>query len=198
MNMSKREDSRFSNEELIVVSENWQKIALEHNLKLKTIKNIVSTKSILAKAIDYKEKDELYWNLFSFELKIPYNAGIIFIKASESKFPHLSFSFAGKTSFEFCLWNEDFLDVISKYLGMYELQTGFTQFDKKYLIKTSDENKMKKLFDTKVINFMLDSDINLFKLENSKLELSGLINELELSKIKEFIDFSKNIIDQIE
>jgi hypothetical protein len=42
------------------------------------------------------------------------------------------------------------------------------------------------------------SEITLFKLENSKLEISGFINELEFSKIKEFIDFSKYIIDKIE
>ncbi len=196
--MGKREDSRFSNEELIVVSGNWQQIALDYNLKLKTIKNIVSTKSIIAKATDYVEKDEFYWSLYSFELKIPYKSGIIFINASESKFPHLSFSFTSKTSFEFCLWNEDFLDIISKWFGMFEMQTGFNEFDKKYFIKTSDELKMKRILNSKVISFLNASEITLFKLENSKLEISGFIKELEFSKIKEFIDFSKYIIDKIE
>ena len=138
MNMIKRDNSRFSNEELIVVYENWQKIALEHNVKLKTIKSVVSTKSILAKAIDYKEKDELYWNLFSFELEIPHKSGVIYIKASESKYPHLSFSFSEKTGFEFCLWEEDFMDKILKRFGMREMQTGFSEFDAKYFIKTSE------------------------------------------------------------
>lgn len=196
--MIKRDNSRFSNEELIVVYENWQKIALEHNVKLKTIKSVVSTKSILAKAIDYKEKDELYWNLFSFELEIPHKSGVIFIKASEAKYPHLSFSFSGKTSFEFCLWKEDFMDKISKRFGMREMQTGFTEFDAKYFIKTSDETRMKGIFDKKTTNFLVDFEISLFKLENSTFEISGLLNEFDSLKIKEFIDFSKYIIDKIK
>lgn len=195
--MRKRQDSKFTNEEIFKVYQNWEKIAKEYKVILRTKKTSLSTQSILAKAVKYKEKDELYWNTYTFELTIPYKSSQIHIKSPETKYPHLSFKLTKPTNFEFYLWKEDFMDKLSKWMGTKELQTGHKAFDSEYFIKTTDEEKIKTVLNSKTKQFLLDTKITVFKLENSTLEIGAFFNELNTSSIKAFIEASKYIIDHV-
>ena len=48
--------------------------------------------------------------------------------------------------FRFALHHEDFFDEIGKFLGMEDIEIGFVEFDKKVIIKTDDEHRVRRLF----------------------------------------------------
>lgn len=50
--------------------------------------------------------------------------------------------------FGFAIHHEDILDEIGKFFGMQDVITGYTEFDKKVVVKTDDEERVKSLFDS--------------------------------------------------
>lgn len=53
--------------------------------------------------------------------------------------------------FKFAIHDESFIDEIGKFFGMQDVVTGFQEFDKKVIIKSNDEIKVRALFsDTSV------------------------------------------------
>lgn len=49
-------------------------------------------------------------------------------------------------SFRFALHDEDFIDKLGKFFGMEDVKTGYTEFDKKLIVKTNDVEKVKAVF----------------------------------------------------
>lgn len=50
------------------------------------------------------------------------------------------------TRFRFAIHKEDFIDEIGKFFGMQDVKVGSEMFDKKIIVKTNDEVKVKRLF----------------------------------------------------
>lgn len=50
------------------------------------------------------------------------------------------------TNFRFAIHEEHFSDEIGKFFGMEDVVIGYEEFDKKLVIKTNDENKLRSVF----------------------------------------------------
>jgi len=59
------------------------------------------------------------------------------------------------TLFRFAVHREDFIDEIGKFFGMQDVKVGYVDFDKKMIIKTNDEEKVKSLFSSDEIRSTL-------------------------------------------
>ena len=51
-----------------------------------------------------------------------------------------------KDDFSFAIHHEGFLDEIGKFLGIQDLETGYIEFDKKVIVRSNNEEKVKQLF----------------------------------------------------
>lgn len=61
------------------------------------------------------------------------------------------------SGFKFAIHHEGFIDEIGKFFGMQDVITGYPQFDKKMIVKTNDQAKVKAVFsDEKVRNIFQD------------------------------------------
>jgi len=99
--------------------------------------------------------------------------------------------------FSFAIHHEGILEKIEKFFGMQDIQTGFPAFDKKFIVKSNNESKVKKIFSDKSLRDTYSS-LNNFSLTLSKhpvpnrvrkktfLELNiaeGITNPARLKKI---------------
>jgi hypothetical protein len=50
------------------------------------------------------------------------------------------------TNFRFAIHPEDFLNKIGKLLGMQDVKTGYSEFDENVIVKTNDEDVVKRIF----------------------------------------------------
>lgn len=48
--------------------------------------------------------------------------------------------------FKFALHHQGFLEEIGKFFGMQDIETGYPEFDKKVIVKSNDEEKVKSIF----------------------------------------------------
>lgn len=53
--------------------------------------------------------------------------------------------------FRFAIHHEGFLDEIGKFFGMQDVITGYAEFDKKVIVKTNDDESVKKVFEDAAI-----------------------------------------------
>jgi len=57
----------------------------------------------------------------------------------------------GPKGFRFAVHRDGFIDDIGKFLGMQDVEVGYSELDKHLIIKTNDEEKVKKLFTHKEV-----------------------------------------------
>jgi len=193
----KRDESRFTNSEILQVSANWQKIALDNNATFKLEKIARSTRTMFEVAANQKPKNDLYWNLMCHELTFPYKSGRITIVAKETAFPRLTYKFNHNSQFQLNIWKEDYLDTIMKYFGQKEISLGIKEFDSRFFIRTNDEIKARLLLNSQIQDYLMKFDITIFKIEDSTLEIGGLIDELNTQCIQEFINIAKLVVDSV-
>ncbi len=83
--------------------------------------------------------------------------------------------------FRFAIHKEGFLDEIGKFFGMQDVELGYEEFDKKVIVKTNDEEKVKKIFsDADERNFFktLDADYSFgITIRNHEKELELTIEK---------------------
>ena len=48
--------------------------------------------------------------------------------------------------FKFAIYHQGLLDEIGKFFGMQDIETGYAEFDKKVIVKSNDEAKVKSIF----------------------------------------------------
>ncbi len=65
--------------------------------------------------------------------------------------------FNSENDFEFAIHNEQFLDTAGKFFGMHDVTIGHPEFDEKVIVKTNDENRIKKFFKDEVVRSTLAS-----------------------------------------
>jgi hypothetical protein len=53
---------------------------------------------------------------------------------------------ANPTDFKFAIHHEGFLDEVGKFLGMQDVKIGHAEFDDNVIVKTNDEEQVKKIF----------------------------------------------------
>lgn len=59
--------------------------------------------------------------------------------------------------FRFAIHKEDFLDDIGKFFGMQDVEIGYPEFDKKLVIKTNDESRVKQVFSDRSVRELFKS-----------------------------------------
>ncbi|MEO6221432.1 MAG: hypothetical protein ABIO81_13450 [Ginsengibacter sp.] len=64
--------------------------------------------------------------------------------------------------FRFALHHQGLLDEIGKFFGMEDVATGYSEFDKKVIVKTNDLAKVKSIFSEKHTRMVIE-DLNDFK-----------------------------------
>lgn len=70
-------------------------------------------------------------------------------------FTRLRAPFMTKDSFRFKIERRNFFSPVADFFGRKSLSTGYPDFDKEFVIKSSDEYKMKKFFSSEPIRMLL-------------------------------------------
>ena len=196
----KRDQSRFTIDELNLVITNWESISKEFLGKFKIAKNTIDMRPIVYQAINKENIDRLETVLFNMEIKIPFKGKTIIIKTSETKTTIFEVYYS-KPKFSFTVSNEDYFEKILKLFGSNEFQVDDYNFDKKYLLDTNDQVKFKKFLDYKIRNWLMDLKICYFDLDTpkakNKMSIYCIINELSINKIREQIEMIKYCIEKL-
>ncbi|MCT4636504.1 MAG: hypothetical protein N4A72_02250 [Bacteroidales bacterium] len=199
--MAKRNNGRFSIDELNNVIDIWEKISEEYNGKLEILKTKVDARSPERQLMDKENKDWLYTYVFyKLVITIPHNGEDITITTSESRPPIFEFPVA-KAPLQFSVSNEDYVDKILKLFGSDELQIGDKEFDKKYLLETDNKIKLSSFLDSKIRDWLSTISICYFDLNTpkskNKLSIHCTINELSADSICESVDMFKYCINRL-
>ncbi len=196
----KRENSRFTIDEINRVILNWEIISKEFNGEFKITKTNVDNRSLVYQTINTENIDHIESILYSFEIKIPFRGNFIVISISETKTPTFEF-LINNSEFSFTISNEDYFERFLKLFGSNELQTGDIEFDKKYLLDTNDKAKLKNFLDNRIRNWLKEQSLCFFDLNTSKsknkLTLYFTINELSQKRIREQIEMFIYCIEMI-
>ncbi len=141
--------------ELQIIRNDWKEFAEKHNGNFKSVTG-QSSDSFVGPGVD--------WEVLRFELAIEYKDSLIVFKVSETHPLKVRYNFNNETSFNFIIYLEDIFEKISKIFGMKEIELNKPEFDKKFIIKGSDERKIHKFFDNSIVEYFADKDISNFKL----------------------------------
>lgn len=191
----KREESRFSIDQINKVIRNWEQIAKKYNGKFEIRKRVYSDRDVLEQLTNYQRKDVLYNCLFFFDIYIPHKQNQIKIATSEIKTPIFSYEYKGLKQFNFSIRNEDFMDKISKYFGQNDVEIDNKKFDSNFYIETNEPEVTKKFLDSKITNWLEETSIAYFDFNSTKskntLTLFCSINEMDITKIEETVNMFK-------
>lgn len=136
-------------------------------------------------------------------VSIPYKKWNIQISVSDAKPLKFQVNFDSNQNFELVLGWEDFIDNFLKKLGFHEIEIGSPDFDKRYLIKSSDPEKAKKLMSLNIQMIFLKYDIYSLSYQTNQnyktSELLCVIQRMPGNKdmIIEIINMFKLLIDNL-
>ena len=140
--------------------------------------------------------------LRKFRLRIPFSKGEIVFNTSEFKPLKITYQFSKDTDLEFLIYPEDFTDKIIKLFGCNEIEIDDDEFDEHFFIKSKHEIFIRKLLTPQKRKFLLNNYISNFKIQKTNkvdiLELTIVINELELSEMELVLNFMKECITFVE
>ena len=197
----KRNNSRFTTDQLNQVISNWEVISKLYNGKLEVSKTTVDNRPLINQAITSDNVDFTRDAIYHLEITIPFNGDEITIISSENKYPIFQFEILN-SDFSFTISNEDYFEKFLKLFGSKELQTGDKEFDQKYLLDTNDKNKLNNFLDDKIRNWLELQNICYFDLNTPKskdrLSIYYVVSELSVNTIKEQIEIFKYCIEKIE
>lgn len=66
-----------------------------------------------------------------------------------------SASLLADTDFRFAIHHEDFFDEVGKFFGMQDVEIGYPELDQQVVIKTNDEQKVKRVLDDPQVRTVL-------------------------------------------
>lgn len=197
----KRDNSRFTIDELNKVISNWKLISNEFNGTIVIIKTTIDHRPLTHQAINSENIDHIESFIYRLEIKIPFKGKFIIITTSETKTPTFEFEIYNP-NFSFTISNEDYFERFLKLFGSNELQIGDFEFDKKYLLDTNDKSKLKNFLDFKVRNWLKEQAICYFDLNTpkskNKLSIYFTINEFSVKNIREQIEMIKYCINKMK
>lgn len=144
-------------------------------------------------------------DLTTYTLKIPIvNGNMEFTESDTHPFKVFCELITGK-QIEFSIAQEDFTDKFLKVFGIQDITLSHPEFDKKYLVKGSDENTVRYILnDESVIPGVLKTNIfsiaSEYDREKSKLRIMGLVGRSvnSVDDMQEVYDLFKAIIDRIK
>jgi hypothetical protein len=139
-----------THKDVIKKIEIWQELESEHSGKLK---------------IKRTRND----NLITLLLNVPYNDHVIILTESDTKPLKFEVEFQLNTEFEFVLGPEDSIERILKIFGKQDVIIGNAEFDKKYLLQSSNPELVKRVLHPISINQgILKHKLSSISLQNQK------------------------------
>jgi len=149
-----------------------------------------------------KIKHTINKDITSFQLDLPYKNHKLIITESDTKPLKFEIEFKLNKNFEFNISWEDTIEKILKVFGKQDIQINDKQFDKKYLIQSTDSDLITDLLNCKSIkNLILKYNIYLINFEyNEKKKNHKLLtvkdrNTKDINKLIELISLEFSIID---
>lgn len=129
----------------------------------------------------------------------------------EVEYTRVMLEYCSQDKFRFCIMNQGIIELISKLFGAQDVKIGMKEFDKKFILKTNDEVKLKNILSSeKIVQLLLlqnDVFIEVFEDEctfkepiqkgNSLLYYlsKDLINEV--NQLNDLLELYKNFIDEL-
>ena len=196
----KRENSRFTREELNKVIENWESVAQFNIGTCELKKTAIDLRGIGSQIINSENIDHIGYFLYRIEIKIPHQGKNIEIVTGESKTPKFEVNI-GNSDYSFSICAEDYFEKFFKLFGTKELQVGDFEFDKKYLLETNDKSRLKDFLDQKTIDWLKSVSLCYFDFNSpkakEKLAIYFTINEFDEKEIRRNIEMFKYCIDRL-
>ncbi|MBT3424305.1 MAG: hypothetical protein HN431_16000 [Bacteroidetes bacterium] len=135
---------------------------------------------------------------------IPYKKWKLYISVSDTRPLKIRIPFISNQDFELIVSWEDFIEKIIKYFRNRDMKTGWSEFDNRYLIKSSNNALSRKILNIDVQKAILKHNIYSLAYQTnkktSKSELLCVISRRvgDLESIKEIIDLHLLLIDIFE
>jgi len=135
---------------------------------------------------------------------IPYKKWSINISVSDSRPLKFQISFSASQDFELILSLEDFIDRLMKKFGKPEIELGWKEFDKNYLIKSNRSDLVKKTITKEIQKNLLKHNVYSISYQtNMKARTSELISVIQRKAgnkemIFELINMYSLLIDNFE
>jgi len=137
-------------------------------------------------------------------LKIPYSNSEIVFMTGEATRMEIFYDFKKDIHLNFLIYPEDYLDKVEKFFHLIkEVYIEDKVFDKKYFIKSDDENLMNTLLSDDIKEFLLKhrTYISNYKLElknnSTVLEFNAPFHENNIHHMENVLSFMKKSIDNI-
>jgi hypothetical protein len=144
-------------------------------------------------------------NLITLILNVPYKDHEIVLTESDTKPLKFEVEFQLNTEFEFVLGPKDGIERILKVFGKQDVIIGNSEFDKKYMIQSSNPDLIKRVLHPAQINQgILKHKLSSISLQKQrKIELSNLLlvkdrNTSSKAVISGIITLIRSIIDSME
>ncbi len=137
-------------------------------------------------------------------ISIPYKKWEIKISVSDSRPLKFKIFFSSSQDFELLLSWEDFIERIIKKFSKPEVELGWKEFDKHYLIKSNHPDLVKRTITKDIQKTLLKYNVySISYLTNHKTKTAELISVIQRSAgtkemILELIDMYKLLIDNLE
>jgi len=137
-------------------------------------------------------------------LNIPYKNWEIKLSESDTRPLKFEIDFKSETNFELIIGFEDSIEKILKRLGKKEVELGYEEFDKKYLIKSNDPEMTKRFMTLDIANEIIKHNIySLAYTTNFKKKTSNLISVISRTiddkfTIESLIKLHMKIINKLE
>jgi hypothetical protein len=137
-------------------------------------------------------------------ISIPYKKWEIKISVSDSRPLKFMISFSSSQDFELLLSWEDFIERIIKKFSKPEVELGWKEFDKHYLIKSNHPDLVKRTITKDIQKTLLKYNVySISYLTNHKTKTAELISVIQRSAgtkemILELIDMYKLLIDNLK
>jgi len=137
-------------------------------------------------------------------ISIPYKNRNIEISVSDSRPLKFRISFSSRQDYELILSPEDFIERIFKKFRKPEIEAGWKEFDKKYLIKSNRSDLVKKTLTKEIQKALLEHDV--YSLSYQSDHKSGTAELLSVIQRKageketniQLIKMFKMLIDNLE
>ncbi|MEO8109688.1 MAG: hypothetical protein ABI594_06650 [Ginsengibacter sp.] len=111
--------------------------------------------------------------------------------------------------FKFAIHHQGLLDEIGKFFGMQDIETGYPEFDKKVIVKSNDEAKVKSIFaDAQIRSVFKEIDDFILHIVKHHIdETEKQVNFLELTIEEAIVDTARlvslfnafyNVLSEIE
>ena len=153
---------------------------------------------------EFKIKYNSGYQIEIHNISIPYKTWNIKISVSDSSPLKFQISFVSNQDFELTLSWEDFIEKVLKKLGKPEIELGWIEFDKHYLINSNRSDLAKEIITPEIQKTLLKHNVYSFSyktdIATNTAELISVIQRRAGDKemIFELIDMYKLLIDNLE